>query len=50
MQTRQCWVHSYIAPVRHPIRMYMRYVDKVYMVVRFTKDEAKALQGSQLVK
>ena len=27
--------------VRHPIRMYMRYVDKVYMVLRFQRDESK---------
>jgi pre-mRNA-processing factor 8 len=26
---------------RHPIRLYTRYIDKVYMLLRFTRDEAK---------
>jgi pre-mRNA-processing factor 8 len=26
---------------RHPIRLYTRYIDKVYMVLRFSRDEAK---------
>jgi pre-mRNA-processing factor 8 len=29
--------------VRHPIRMYMRTIDKVYMVLRFPRDESKEI-------
>ncbi|KAJ2846099.1 hypothetical protein IWW36_004508, partial [Coemansia brasiliensis] len=29
--------------VRHPIRMYMRYIDRVYMLLRFDADEARDL-------
>ncbi|KAI9476840.1 NUC071 domain-containing protein [Coemansia mojavensis] len=29
--------------VRHPIRMYMRYIDRVYMLLRFDSDEARDL-------
>jgi pre-mRNA-processing factor 8 len=28
---------------RHPIRLYMRYIDKIYMFFRFTADEAREL-------
>jgi pre-mRNA-processing factor 8 len=28
---------------RHPIRMYMRYIDKVYIVFRFEEDESRDL-------
>jgi pre-mRNA-processing factor 8 len=28
---------------RHPIRLYMRYVDRVYMTLRFEADEAREL-------
>lgn len=28
---------------RHPIRMYMRYIDKVYIVFRFEEDESREL-------
>jgi len=28
---------------KHPIRLYMRYIDRFYMVFRFTADEAKDL-------
>jgi pre-mRNA-processing factor 8 len=28
---------------KHPIRMYMRYIDKFYMVFRFSSDEAREL-------
>ena len=31
------------AETRHPIRLYGRYIDKLYMVLRFTHDEAKDL-------
>ena len=27
--------------VRHPIRLYMRYIDKIYMVLQFQSDESK---------
>jgi pre-mRNA-processing factor 8 len=37
-------VHSNIATeTRHPIRLYMRYIDKVYMVFRFSAEESKDL-------
>jgi pre-mRNA-processing factor 8 len=29
--------------VKHPIRLYCRYIDKIYMLFRFTADEAKDL-------
>ncbi|KAJ1766431.1 pre-mRNA-splicing factor 8, partial [Coemansia sp. RSA 1752] len=28
---------------RHPVRMYMRYIDRVYMVLRFDEDESRDL-------
>ena len=29
--------------IRHPIRMYMRYIDKVYILFRFEEDESRDL-------
>ncbi len=29
--------------VRHPIRLYTRYITKIYMLLRFTAEEAKDL-------
>ena len=35
---------------RLPIRLYCRYVDKIYMVFRFNKDEAKELNQRYLTE
>ena len=29
--------------VRHPVRLYMRYIDRLYMLLRFEADEAREL-------
>jgi len=29
--------------VRHPLRLYCRYIDKVFMIFRFSSDEAREL-------
>lgn len=28
---------------RHPVRLYLRYIDKVYMVLRFTEEDSREL-------
>lgn len=36
--------------IAHPIRMYCRYIDRVYMVLRFDKEESKELVQRYLVE
>ncbi len=28
---------------RHPVRLYMRYIDKIYMILRFTEEDSREL-------
>ena len=43
LPNKYCCFHDTETEIRHPIRLYTRYVDKVYVVFRFTADEAKDL-------
>lgn len=36
--------------IAHPIRMYCRYIDRIYMVLRFEKDESKELVQRYLIE
>ena len=43
LPNKYCCFHDTETETRHPIRLYTRYVDKVYVVFRFTAEEAKDL-------
>ena len=43
LPNKYCCFHDTEVETRHPIRLYTRYVDKVYVVFRFTAEEAKDL-------
>ena len=43
MPNKYCSFHDTETETRHPIRLYTRYIDKVYIVFRFTAEEAKDL-------
>ncbi|KAJ1673694.1 pre-mRNA-splicing factor 8, partial [Spiromyces aspiralis] len=38
------------AETRHPVRMYARYIDKIYILFRFTEDEARDLTQRYLTE